>query len=117
MKITNALVHQSYEIGKRVYAGELSQQDGIIVLQQSGMKESSAYHYLRAYICMMRGEFYSKTINIYATKYYLGKILSDNGKKGLARALEAVRQHLDYQEAHNNLKSIKELYHEYLKMV
>jgi hypothetical protein len=44
-------------------------------------------------------------------------ILRDNGRQGLAAALEAVRQHLDYQTDHNSLNGISEIYQRFLRLI
>ncbi|GHV51221.1 hypothetical protein AGMMS49579_06130 [Spirochaetia bacterium] len=117
MVITEVMVHEAYETARRIYGGALSHQDGVTLLQRIGMNEKSAVGYIHVYRCMMNGECYTWTINEYATDYYLGSIRRDNGINGLENALEAVRQHLDYQTDHNILNGIREIYHKYLKLV
>jgi hypothetical protein len=114
--ITNEMVHASYEISKRVYANNLGQQEGSNILTtEFGMNKDSAMRYIHNYKCMMDGENYTWTMNEYATKYYLTKILLDNGQGQLETALESVRQHLEYQHAngHNRLENIEMLYEKF----
>jgi 5-methylcytosine-specific restriction protein A len=120
MPITNAMVHASYEISKRVYAGNLEQQTGANILNNEfGMDRGSAKDYIHNYEHMIRGERYSRTMNEYATKYYLTKILLDNGQRQLENALESVRQHLEYQYAngYNHLENIERLYEKFLDII
>jgi hypothetical protein len=65
------MVRSSYETAQRIFNGELSLQEGLTILQQMEMNEGSAKDYLSAYKCMRLGELYSRTINEYATEYYL----------------------------------------------
>jgi hypothetical protein len=119
-KITNEMVHESYETSKRVYAGSLKPQEGADLLNnKTGMDKGSAMDYIHSYKCMMNGEGYSMTMNEYATKYFLTKILLDNGQRQLQTALESVRQHLEYQDnnGHNSLANIKRLYRQYLEII
>jgi 5-methylcytosine-specific restriction protein A len=119
-KITSEMVHASYKISKEIVSGELNQQDGLDILNsQFGMNKSSAAYYIQNYKCMMNGERYSNTMNLYATKYYLTSILLDNGKQQLETALESVRQHMDYQykNVFNELEDIHILYRKYEELL
>jgi 5-methylcytosine-specific restriction protein A len=117
-KITNEMVHEFYEIGKRIYIGDINRQEGLNILNDEfRMNSTSAMNYIHNYKYMMNGEKYSMTMNEYATKYYLTKILLDNGQKQLEIALESVRKHIEYQNVYNNMVNIKELYNKYSEIV
>ena len=71
-KITNEMVHCSYETAKKVESGLLSRMDGRIkIANESGMDVGSAGDYITAFLAMRNGECYKRTINLYATEYYL----------------------------------------------
>jgi hypothetical protein len=118
--ITNEMVQASYKISKRIGSGELNQQDGLDMLNlQFGMNATSASYYIHNYKCMMNGERYSNTMNLYATKYYLTSILLDNGRQKLETALESVRRHMEYQyeNVFNELADIHVLYEKYKELL
>jgi len=119
-EITNEMVHASYDISKKIFIGELSSEEGVNTLHsQYGMNENSASYYIDNYKCMIIGEEYSMTMNEYATKYYLIKILLDNGSDKLKIVLSAVKNHLEHQEKNkfNNLVIIKRIYNKFLQIL
>lgn len=81
------------------------------------MNRNSARFYIQAFLAMMDGRRYEKTINKEATIYFLEKIREDFGSKALKTALSSVKQHVDYYEASEGklLPSIKKVYQEFLK--
>jgi len=118
-QITDEIVQASYDIGKKVYQGELIQEEGVEMLHSEyGMDKGSAVGYINIYKYMINGEEYTWTINGYATKYYLIKILLDNGEKSFVNALDALRKHLKYQDniGHNVMKSTKKIYNTFLEI-
>jgi 5-methylcytosine-specific restriction protein A len=118
-QITNEMVQASYDIGKKVFQGELIQEEGVEMLNSEyGMDKGSAVGYINNYKCMINGEQYTWTINEYATKYYLIKILLDNGEKSLVCALDALAKHLEYQDniGHNAMISTKKIYNTFLEI-
>jgi 5-methylcytosine-specific restriction enzyme A len=118
-QITNEMVQASYDIGKKVYQGDLIQEEGVDILHsEHGMDKGSATGYIYNYKCMINGEQYTLTINEYATKYFLFKILIDNGEKSFLYALDALRKHLEYQDniGHNAMKNIKKIYSIFLEI-
>ena len=117
MPITNEMVHASYEVGKEVYAGRLTQENGAEQLHlQYGMDKGSAKMYIRAYCCMRNGTLYTQTINEYAVRYYLESILGANGKEALRRALASLSEHLEYQRdnGYNSLENQTRVYDEFV---
>ena len=118
-QITNEMVEAAYNIGKKVYQEELIQEEGVDILYSKyGMGSGSAKGYIHNYICMINGEQYTRTINEYATKYYLTRILLDNGEKSFVCALDALRKHLKYQDSigHNTMSNIKKIYSTFFKI-
>jgi len=118
-QITNEIVQASYDISKKVYQSDLIQEEGVDILHSKyGMDRGSATGYIYNYKCMINGEQYTWTINEYATKYYLTKILLDNGEKSFVCALDALRKHLEYQDnnGHNAMISTKKIYSTFLEI-
>jgi len=119
-QITNEIVQASYDIAKKVNKGNLIKEEGVDILHSKyGMDEGSAAGYIYNYECMINGEQYTWTINEYATKYYLTKILLDNGEKLFVCALDALRKHLEYQDnnGHNAMISTKRIYRTFLEIM
>jgi 5-methylcytosine-specific restriction protein A len=118
-KISNEMVHKSYEIGKKIYKKKMSRLDGLKALTDLGMKESSANYYVYNYIYFITGELFTGTINSYATDYYLQKILQEKGIQGLETALLSLSQHLDYYEEKSNasVKKRREIYDKYYEKI
>jgi len=117
-QITNEMVQASYDISKKVYQDDLIQEEGVDILHSKyGMDKGSAVGYIHNYKCMINGEQYTWTINEYATKYYLIKILLDNREKSFVCALDALKKHLEYQDniGHNAMTSTKKIYNTFLE--
>ena len=113
------MVHKSYEIGKKIHQKEISRSEGLNVLTDLGMKNSSANYYVYNYIYLVTGELFTGTINSYATDYYLMKILEDKGNEGLETALLSLSQHLDYYEDKSkaSVKKRRDIYDKYFELV
>lgn len=106
-KNTNEQIRKAFEIAKKVYLNELSLTDGTTILVDSGLKQSSSRDYIYAYSKLMEGELYTRTINVYATDYYLEKIYNENGNLMLKTALKAVDKHIVYYEGTSGASVIK----------
>ena len=96
IKITPAMIFQSYEIGKQFYNNTISRTEGIDNLTRIGMNQSSASGYIYQYSNLIQGKLYTRTTNAFATDYFLNKIYSENGKGNLQKALLSLSQHIDY---------------------
>lgn len=116
VNITNDMVHYAYEISKKVYAGSLGRQaGGIEVSRQSGMGVGSAQGYITVFLAMLEGNCYKRTINKYATEYYLKNIGIDFGKIKQHQAAQAALEHVKYySEKHGYLKSVEDIARIYL---
>jgi uncharacterized protein DUF3883 len=53
---------------------------------------------------MSKRQLFTRTINAFATEYYLTKFLDDGGQDALSRALSSLQQHIDYYEEIRNTK-------------
>lgn len=115
-KITNEMVHCSYETAKKVESGLLSRMDGRIkIANESGMDVGSAGDYITAFLAMRNGECYKRTINLYATEYYLEQIGLDFGRDAQRKAAKAVVEHVQYYKTiHAYLAKTDKLAHQYM---
>ncbi|KNZ40614.1 hypothetical protein [Acetobacterium bakii] len=111
-KITNEMVKCSYEVAKEVYSGKFSRSEGKTEISSlTGMGIGSANDYITVLLEMLRGKEYHRTINTFATEYYLENILNDFGQESLTKALSAVKGHVKYYATlgHGNLVSIEDV--------
>lgn len=110
MEITNQMVEGAYKIAKRVYEGDVTRNNGTFeIYKVTNMSLGSANGYITDFLAMVNGQRYTRTLNTYATRYYLENIKSDYGMAVFAKALEAVTKHVKYYNAlgHGNLNSIQ----------
>ena len=97
MKITKEMVHLAYGIAKKVYIGVLTRNSGKEqIAQVSGMNPGSASDYITVFLDMLAGKEYHRTINSYATKYYLQNIKEDFGQDAFLKAIDATDKHTQY---------------------
>ncbi len=95
--IDNKTVHAAYAEAKQVYEGlEKKAAADKRLVKEHGMNRSSASDYVKRFQEMMAGKVYKRTINIYATDYYLGQILADYGVEKLRFAIHSVNLHIAY---------------------
>ena len=118
-KITNEIVREAYEIGKQIYLNQLSRLEGINILENLGMNQSSAHDYIYSYSNLIQGKLFTRTTNVYAIEYYLERIYSENGLTGLKNALLSLSQHIDYYEevSGTKIKKRKEIYNKYYELI
>lgn len=86
-QITNEMIHKAFEIGKNIYLNQLLALEGIKILTDQGMQESSANDYVYCYSNLIQGKLFTRTINAYGIEYYLERIYQENGINGLKNAL------------------------------
>ncbi len=99
-QITDQVIHAAYEVAKKIHAGYISHKEGLDILEnEHGMNRNSAADYVHNYACMAEGRRFTRTLNNYATEYYLKRLYEDGGRARLLSGLSALRQHLDYYEA------------------
>ncbi len=97
-KITADMVTRSFDIGKKITNKEMSLGDGVQALVSMGMNKNSATDYIYFYKKLLSGEKFIRQTNMFATNYFLDRILLENGKGGLRTALNSLSAHLDYYE-------------------
>ncbi len=95
--ISENVTHAAYSWGKKITDGNIGRTAATTKLvEETGCNDTSAKHYIRAFLQMMKGAQYSRTINLYSTEYFLKKIHEDFGSDALERALNAVKAHIEY---------------------
>lgn len=93
--ISPLAVRAAYAVAKRVFHKEIAEvAAGQQLVAQSLMSAASASSYIRNLAQMLAGESYHRTINAYATGYYLENILIDFGPLAAAQAVASVRGHV-----------------------
>ena len=110
------MVKQSYFVAKQIYEKKIVNTEGkYIVSECTGMKLGSANDYINAFTSMVTGKEYKRTINNFATKFYLENIKNDFGTEMLIKAIESVDKHLKYYNTlnHGNLKGIENIVQKY----
>lgn len=99
--ITEEMVACAYRMARRVYTGEMGRTEARLEInRQTGMDAGSAGDYISAFLCMMEGDkCYKRTINLFATEYYLEHIGIDYGRDAQIRAAGVVKDHVKYYES------------------
>lgn len=106
--ITPDMTEEAYKISKMVYHGSISRTQGKeLIAQKTGMVAGSAQDYITDFLAMMNGERYTRTLNLFATEYYLKSIKVDYGKETFERALEACQMHVEYYNKLGYGKQVK----------
>jgi hypothetical protein len=87
----------AYEVAQKVYEGLLGRTEGKDeIVRRTAMNAGSAGDYISAFLSMMKGEKYTRTISESATRLFLKRILQDYGDDVLQRALIACKAHAVY---------------------
>jgi hypothetical protein len=97
--ISAAQVQQAYLAAKRAIDGEVSTSDAVRYLtSHHGLNSSTANTFVRVLGKMLTGQLFTRGLALAPTRYYLERILADNGRTGLSHALDALMQHINYYE-------------------
>lgn len=96
MKIQPKHWEKAFELGRKVYGDVLSLKDATDELVDHGMNPNSAKNLIRNLQHIFRGENYRRAMSTANTDDFLTWILRDDGEAGHARAVAALRQHLEY---------------------
>jgi hypothetical protein len=106
--ITSDMTKEAYEISKMVYNGKISRTKGKeLIAEKTGMVAGSAQDYITDFLAMMNGERYTRTLNLFATEYYMKSIKADYGKESFIKALEACQKHVEYYNKLGYGKQVK----------
>ena len=95
-KITIEEIEMLFEYAKQVHSNSITLTDALNELSKKGINERSAKIYLSNYSHMLKGELFTQTINALAVRFYLDKILDENGVDSLNNALQSLSFHIDY---------------------
>ena len=114
-KIQFKNIQDCYFYGKIVVTGNINIGSAASKLEETGMDKGSAQIYIKTVQAMINGELYKRTISELATRYFLEAITEDYEKEGLRNALNSIKLHLEYQNNHQTLPSIRRLYNEYIE--
>ena len=119
-QITDAQVQAAYAECLLVRSGEKQFSDAVETLENNyEMNLGSARDFLNNFKHLMNGEAYNRTLNGYATRYFLENIYSDFGKDALIIALEAVNGHIKYYESlkRGKLRNIRKIHDSFLNHI
>lgn len=107
-KLTEQQVNIAYDLAREVRLGKFEKSSAIRKLcDEFAFNKASAFDYIHNLGKMLDGEIYHRTLNIYATEYFLDHIAIDFGAQALQKALIAVEKHLDYYDSLGHGKQVK----------
>ena len=113
-KMTDEMIDICYQCGKKASKGESVPDLADDIAETTGMNKNSAIMYLYAVQGMLDGTIYKRAISAKATKKYYDLIFQEYGSKGLKKALQATKLHIEYRkECGHTVDSIEELYAAY----
>ncbi|MCH7225657.1 HNH endonuclease [Haloferula sp. A504] len=91
-------IEAAYSAGLQVFDGEIRKKEALESLSRAALAPSSASSLVWIVGKMLKGEKYTRALNIRDTDSYLTWIRRDKGDAGLRLALEALRKHIAYYE-------------------
>ena len=114
-KITIEEIEMLFEYAKQVHSNSITLTDAVNELSKEGINKRSAVAYLYNYSHMRKGELFTRTINAPAMRFYLDKILDENGVDSLNTALQSLSSHIEYYEnaQRGNVVKNKNIFNEY----
>lgn len=113
-KMTDEMIDICYKCGKKVVNGENVQELADDIAESTGMNRNSAVMYLYAVQGMLNGTIYKRSISATAIKRYFDTIWNEYGSKGLRKAIQATRLHVDYRRSCGHMvDSIEEICNRY----
>lgn len=113
-KMTDEMIDICYKCGKKVVNGENVQELADDIAEATGMNRNSAVMYLYAVQGMLNGTIYKRSISATAMKRYFDTIWNEYGSKGLRKAIQATRLHVDYRRSCGHMvDSIEEICNRY----
>lgn len=113
-KMTDEMIDICYKCGKKVANGENAQELADDIAESTGMNRSSAIMYLYAVQGMLSGTIFKRAISAKALKKYFDMIWNEDGSKGLRKAIQATRLHVDYRRSCGHMvDSIEEICDQY----
>lgn len=109
-------IEHAFALAKKVFAGELMQQDAANQLnQEHQINVNSAKIMIAVYGRMVRGLEFKRALSAPDMNYYLATFLAEGGAGALRNPVRALWMHIEYYEAKNsvNLNALRELYTTY----
>lgn len=94
--ITASMIEEAYIVAKKYYQNKLTIKQGRKQLKNIGWNSRSAHTYIWDFKYMMQGKRYTQTMNKFGTEYYLKNIYKDFGNDLFKNAINAYKQHIEY---------------------
>ena len=117
-KMTNEMIEMCYLCGKKVSEGDSAPDLADDIVDATGMNRNSALMYLYAVSGMLNGEIYKRAISSKALKYFFDRISNEYGSKGLRKAIQATKLHIDYRrDCGHTVDSIEEICSSYERRI
>ncbi len=119
-KITEAMIKDLYNSAKKVNSNSNTLSSELDELwNKHNINRSSATFYINNYKYMHTGKYYSRTMQEYATEYYLNHIYNEEGLSVLKVALSSVIKHIDYFEnlGKGKINGIREIWQKYNSLI
>lgn len=95
--ITKENTLDCYQLGRKVYANQITRADAAEMMVEKGMNQASAFFLVSAAEEMLQGKTYKRALSLMSTRTFLEQIEKDYGKDGLATALKALDGHIDFK--------------------
>lgn len=117
-KMTDEMIEMCYLCGKKVSMGDSVPELADDIVDATGMNRNSALMYLYAVSGMLNGEIYKRAISSKALKYFFDRISKEYGSKGLRKAIEATKLHINYRrDCGHTVDSIEEICDSYARRI
>ncbi|MDR2559212.1 MAG: DUF4268 domain-containing protein [Oscillospiraceae bacterium] len=95
--ISSDMAEVAYSVARQVHNGKIGRSDGREeIALRTGMNPGSAGDYISAFLSMIGGVEYKRTIKESHTKYFVSQIRTDYGEEAYRRAIEACEKHAKY---------------------
>ena len=120
MRITLDIIKKIYPLAKDVFEQRINKYEARDTLvKNAGMKPASAMMHLYAFMNMMEGECYKRSINGPATEYFLKMIHADYGQEALKTALSSADKHIKHcqKEGWGGRHNIRKIHDKFSKLV
>ena len=111
----NDMTEAAYNIARQVYEGTFGRTEGKEeITRRTGMNQGSAGDYISAFLAMVAGDEYKRTINEYSTRYFVNHIRKDYGEAAYQRAINSCAKHAVYYAAlgHGRLAYVERIVEE-----
>lgn len=118
MQIPNSIIPFVYQVSKQVYDKEMTLTEGSDILStKHKMNVNSARDYINNFKNLMEGKEFKRTLNAFSMEFFVREIGSDYGSEQLAKAVDALRKHIDYYESNHNgsLNKLRAIVRKYSK--